>query len=194
MNFLRAYIADKIDIDESEWQTIASYFCKTTCKKGLEIYSGGVCTKIYYLSEGVARSYMLTTDGKETTLGVHYRKKDETIDPFIGDYISYLDGSESAIFCEALQDCVLYEADFPKLELFYESDIKYMKLARKISDTLLVTIAKRIRETMRYTAKEKYAFVQSLSPIYEEFLTDYQIASMIGVTAQSFSRLKNQDR
>ena len=194
MKFLRAYIEDKIEINDTEWQTIASYFCKTTYKKGVEIYSGGVCTKLYYLSEGVARSYMLTTEGKEITLGVHYRKKDETIDPFIGDYISYLNGSESAIFCEALQDCVLYESDFSKLELFYESDIKYMKLARKISDTLLVTIAKRIRETMRYTAKEKYAFVQSLSPIYEEFLTDYQLASMIGVTAQSFSRLKNQEK
>jgi len=194
MKFLRAYIEDKIEINDTEWQTIASYFRKTTYKKGVEIYSGGVCSKLYYLSEGVARSYMLTTDGKEITLGVHYRKEDETIDPFIGDYISYLDGSESAIFCEALQDCVLYEADFSTLEHFYESDIKYMKLARKISDTLLVTIAKHIRETMRYSAKEKYAFVQSLSPIYEKFLTDYQLASMIGVTAQSFSRLKNQEK
>ncbi len=191
MEFLRAYIEDKIDIDESKWQAIASLFTKTTYQKGEEIYSGGVCYKLSYLSEGVARSYMLTTDGKEITLGVHYRKEDETIDPFIGDYISYLDGSESAIFCEALGDCVVYEADFSKLELFYESDIKYMKLARKISDTLLVTIAKRIRETMRYSAKEKYSFVQSLSPIYEKFLTDYQLASMIGITPQSFSRLKN---
>jgi CRP-like cAMP-binding protein len=195
MRFLRAYIEDKIAIDDGEWSKISTYFTKVTFEKNDEIQSAGEISKtLYYLSSGVARTYTLTTDGKEITLGIHYNDTKNKLNLFMGDYISYLDSSESPIFCVALDDCVVYKADYNKLDTFYESEFKYMKLARKISDSLLVDITKVIRATHRFSAKERYDYIQNLSPLYEEVLTDYQLASMLGITPQSFSRIKKEQK
>lgn len=193
MKFLREYIEDKIAINDEEWIKISTYFTKVTFKKDDEFHSAGEISKtLYYLSSGIARTYMLTTDGKEVTLGIHYNDTKQKLNLFIGDYISYLDTSESPIFCVALDDCIIYKADYDKLDALYESEFKYMKLARKISDVLLVDVAKVIRATHRFSAKERYSYIQTLSPLYEKVLTDYQLASLLGITPQSFSRIKKK--
>ncbi len=191
MQFLRAYIENKIDIDESEWQKVCTLFSKTTYKKGVEFHSAGeICKKLYYLSSGTVRTYTINSNGKESTLGVHHHDNTEQLRLFMGDYISYLDDSASMIFCECLEDCVVYEAEYASLDVIYESDLKWMKLARKISEHLLVEIAKVMQSTRQFSAKERYIYIQNISPIYEKVLTDYQLASLLGITPQSFSRMK----
>ncbi len=191
MNFLRAYIEDKIEINDEEWNDISTYFTKVTFTKGKEFYTAGdVAKKLFYLASGIARTYTIATDGTEITLGIHYHNNQHQLNLFMGDYISYLGGSESLIFCKTMDDCVVYEANYEKLDALYESDFKWMKLARKISDSLLIDVANTIRTTRRFSAKERYAYIQNLSPLYEEVLTDYQLASMLGITPQSFSRMK----
>jgi len=193
MHFLQAYIEDKIEINDEEWNNISTYFSKVNFTKSEEFFTAGnVATKLLYLASGIARTYTIATDGTEITLGIHYHNNKHQLNLFMGDYISYLDKNESPIFCEALGDCVVYEAEYEKLDVLYESGLKWMKLARKISDSLLIDVANTIRTTRRFSAKERYTYVQNLSPLYEEVLTDYQLASMLGITPQSFSRMKKR--
>jgi CRP-like cAMP-binding protein len=191
MKFLRAYIEDKIEINDKEWNDISTYFTKINMSKGEEFYTAGdVSKKLFYLASGIARTYTIATDGTEITLGIHYHNQQHQLNLFMGDYISYLEGSESPMFCETLADCVVYETEYAKLDVLYESSLKWMKLARKISDTLLIDLVNTVRNTRRFSAKERYTYIQNLSHLYEEVLTDYQLASMLGITPQSFSRIK----
>jgi CRP-like cAMP-binding protein len=192
MDYLKAYIEDKIDINEDDWAKVVALFTKKEYIQGEEIFRAGeVCQKLYYISSGVGRMYSINTEGKDLTWALNYNKEGYQLDPFSGDYVSYLTQTESAIFCEALSECTVYEADFAALDTLYESDLKWMTLAKKISDTQLVTIVQRMQMMNRLTAKEKYELMKVIAPIYEEVLPDYQFATVLGIAPQSLSRIKN---
>ena len=191
MRYLRDYIEAQISINEEEWQTISQFFTKKSYKQGDELFSAGdICQNLFYLSSGVLRMYSISTEGKDLTWAVNYNKQAYQLDPFSGDYISYLTQNESNFFIEALEDSTVYEANFSELDLFYQSDIKWMTLAKKISDLQLVTLVQRVEMMKRLTAKEKYELMKEVAPVYEEVLPDYQYATVLGITPQSLSRIK----
>ena len=193
MNYLRQYIEEKIDIDESEWKMIASLFTRKEYAKGEEILSAGeVCQKVYYVSSGITRMYSINTEGKDLTFALNYNQNAYVLDPFAGDYVSYLTQTESDLFCEALCDCVVYEADFLALDKLYASELKWMTLSKRISDMQLITLYQRMKMMSRLTAKEKYELMKKIAPVYEEVLPDYQFATVLGIAPQSLSRIKSQ--
>ncbi|MCB4780984.1 MAG: Crp/Fnr family transcriptional regulator [Sulfurovum sp.] len=192
MQFLRQYIESMIEIDDDEWQMVQALFTKKEYKKGEELFCAGeICQELLYVSSGALRVYSITTEGKELTWMVSYQKDGYQLDPFSGDYVSFLTQEESTFFIEALEDSTIYRANWLELNKIYESDIKWMSLAKKISDAQLITIAQRSRMMNRLTAKEKYQLMKKIAPIYEEMLPDYQYATVLGITPQSLSRIKN---
>ena len=191
MDFLRTYIETMIDINDTEWQMVTKLFTKKEYKKGEEIFRAGeICYKLHYISNGIVRIYSLSTDGKDFTIALNYNKDDFKIDVFCADYVSYLTKSESMFFAEALEDCTVYEADFRELDKLYESGLKWMSLAKKISDFQLVAVIQRVQMMKRLSAKEKYLLIKEIAPVYEKVLPDYQFATVLGITPQSLSRIK----
>ena len=193
MKFLKQYIEEKIDIDDVEWEQVASLFTKKTYMQGEEVYTAGeVNNHLYYVAKGVLRMYMIDTEGKEITWALNYHKDGVVFDPFSGDYASYLTQKESDFFCEAMSDSVVYITDFSKLDMLYESALKWMKLGKIISDTHLVVVLERIKMMKSLTAKEKYILIKNVAPVYEQELADYQFASVLGIAPQSLSRIKRE--
>ena len=193
MEFLRAYIEEKIEINNEEWERVASLFTKKVYAKGAEIFTAGeIHENIYYVSEGILRMYMIDTEGKEITWALNYHQQDEVLDPFSADYVSYLTQRESDIFCEALCNCVVYIVRFEDLDRLYESELKWMKLGKIISDSQVITLIERTKMMSRLTAKEKYLLMQNVAPMYERVLPDYQYATVLGITPQSLSRIKRE--
>lgn len=161
--------------------------------KGQEIFAAGeVCQKIYYISHGVARAYSVDLEGKDRTWAVHYNQNGYQLDPFAGDYISYLTQGESQFFCETLEECTVYVANFEALDRLYASELKWMTLARKISDMQLITIVQRMQMLKPLDATAKYKLLKEIAPVYEEVLSNAQFASVLGIAPQSLSRVKGK--
>jgi len=193
MHYLRQYIEEKITIDDKDWQKVEALFSRVEYSKGQEIFAAGeVCQKIYYVSHGIARIYSIDLEGREKTFAVNYNQNGYQLDPFSGDYISYLTQRESRFFGEALVDSVVYVADFWALDRLYESELKWMTLARKISDMQLITIVQRMQMLKPLDATAKYKLLKEIAPVYEEVLSNAQFASVLGIAPQSFSRVKGQ--
>ena len=192
MKFLRNYVESHISINEEEWQTVTALFHKKKYAKGDALFSAGeVCQKLHYISSGVVRVYSLNTEGKDLTMMVNYNKDGYTLDPFSADIVSYLTQTESTFFAEALDDCIVYEADLKALDVLYATSLKWMTLSRNILNTQLITVVQRTQMMQRLTAKEKYELMKKIAPVYEEVLPDYQYATVLGITPQSLSRIKN---
>ncbi|HGZ70801.1 MAG TPA: Crp/Fnr family transcriptional regulator [Nitratifractor sp.] len=193
MKFLRQYVESMIEIDDNEWNKVTSLFTKKEYTKGQELFQAGdVCQKLYYISKGVVRMYSINTEGKDLTWMVNYHKDGYQLDPFSGDIVSYLTQTESTFFAEALEECIVYEADFSALDALYASSLKWMTLSRNILNQQLITMVQRTQMMQRLTAKEKYLLIKQIAPIYEEVLPDYQFATVLDITPQSLSRIKSQ--
>ena len=194
MEKLRAYISTMIELNDDEWQdAMKIYICKHF-KKGENIFEfGEVCNHAYYLASGSTRTYMLTPEGKDITLRVHVNKSETFLDPFLGDYVSYITQSEGEFSCEALEDCTLYIADYTTVEALYTSDIRWMRVGKLVAEEQIVKLAES-KKQLRSDAKERYAYIQKHTPIYEAVLPDYHLASLLGMTPQSLSRIKREMR
>ena len=194
MEFLKQYAQSIVDISEDEWQAIAQFYTLKKFKKGELIFRAGeVCQHSYYLSKGRARSYGIDAYGKDFTWTVHINDQKEDIhNVFLGDYVSLISKEESDIFCEALDECSVYIADYSKIEALYESGYKWMKLAKIVAESHFVFLAKYQRMLKRLDAKDRYLALKSFAPIYEKVLPDYQYASLLDITPQSLSRIKKE--
>ena len=190
MNNLKEYTKKFIDINEEEWDKILKLFRVKAFKKGENIYKIGDSTNLfYYLSSGTARSYYINESYKEITLFVYKNFKNSLVDSFLNDYIRYLKNEDSKLSCEAITDCKVYIASYEDLEKLYETNIKYMKLAKLSSDQALIKVAD-LSIYHNMSASEKYNYLKENKAFYEEVLHDYQLATVLGITPQSLSRLK----
>ena len=193
MQFLIHYLENLTKINLEDLRLLNTLFSKRVYAKDEEIFSAGeVCQILYYVSRGIVRTYSITSEGKDLTWGISYNKDGKQLNHFAGDYVSYLTQTPSNFFIETLDDCILYEAKLSEIDALYASDIKWMSLGKKISDEYLIKIGQNAQMLRQLTAKEKYILMQKIEPLYEEVLPDYQYATLLGITPQSFSRIKSQ--
>jgi CRP-like cAMP-binding protein len=191
MKKLRAYSEPMIQLNDEEWRESTKFYTLHTFQKGESIRTAGeVCNQAYYLSKGAVRSYMITDEGKEKTLMVHVNKKDAFLDPFFGDFISYITQTEGEFFCEALEPCEVYITDYKNIENLYNSDIRWMRVGKLLAEEQLVKLVER-KKWSTLDATKRYEYIQKNKPLYEELLPDYQLASLLNITPQSLSRIKN---
>jgi len=193
MQFLIQYLENLIEINPDDVQLIEKLFHKRVYAKGEDVFRAGeVCQMLYYVSQGVVRTYSITSEGKDLTWGISYNKDGKQLNHFAGDYVSYLTQTPSNFFIETLDDCIIYEAKLSEIDALYASDIKWMSLGKKISDEYIIKIGQSAQMLRQLTAKEKYILMKEIEPLYEEVLADYQYATLLGITAQSLSRIKSQ--
>lgn len=191
MQFLKEYLQNLVEMDEDDFKLLDTLFHKRIYPKGKDIFSAGeVCQKLYYVSQGVLRTYSITSEGKDLTWGISYNKDGKQLNHFASDYVSYLTQNPSNFFIETLEECTLYEANLADIDTLYASDIKWMGLGKKISDIYLIKIGQNAHMLRQLTAKEKYLLMKEIEPLYETVLADYQYATLLGITPQSLSRIK----
>ena len=138
----------------------------------------------YYVFDGCLRSYFVDKYGKEHT--VQFAIKDW----WMSDYTSFFTSEKSILSVECIQNAVIYKlsredgellcASFPKIEMFI----------RKKLERAFAGFQKRILDNLSKSAKERYSkFIKSY-PTIEQNIKNYHIASYLGITTESLSRIR----
>jgi len=194
MDYLIKYARDRVDLTDDEIVDILSIFTKKSYTKGqLILNMGDSSSKSYYVSSGSMRTYSIDTTGQEQTWALHVNNDKYTEDPFAGNFSSYFfKRQKSDIFIEAYSDAIVYEAEYNKLDEMYEKSLSFMKLGLRMYQEQAAIVAERTKMFKNLNTKEKYLLLQKVSPMYEEILTNYQLANILNVAPQSLSRIKKK--
>ena len=174
---------------EEESQLLYSKLKKITLKKGEFLLKADEVVKdIYYIHNGCLRTYFKDASGKEHTLQFAIK------DWWTSDYIAlYGKGkAKSVSYIECIKDAILYKLskkDFdqlckekPKVGHFY---IKKLEFAFAAFQT-------RILENLTLSAKERYLNFVTAYPNIEQTVKNYHIASYLGITTESLSRVRKE--
>ena len=179
-------IKTRIVLSENEIDIIKRLFRKKAIKKGEKILTGGeVCRSLYYVSEGLLRHYIYYND-KEIT--IHFSEENT----FACDFMSFLNQTPSEKTVEALEDTELSYITHENLKLFYR-DIKYGdRFGRILLEEIFLTAIQHITSVYTDSAKKKYLnFLSSFNRLQQR-IAQFYIASFIGVTPQSLSRIRKR--
>nr|WP_321233583.1 Crp/Fnr family transcriptional regulator [uncultured Psychroserpens sp.] len=174
-----------LTFSEAEIKTIESVFHKVTYKKGTVLLrANDIVDKQYYIYKGCLRSYHIDTHGKEHTVqfGVN--------DWWISDYTAFFSSSKSIMNIEVLKDATLYKLSHDDKEFLYSKIPQIESFFRKKLERAFAAFQKRILSNLSQTATERYTSFITKYPNIERSVKNYHIASYLGITTESLSRIR----
>ncbi len=140
----------------------------------------------YFVLEGCLRTYLIDSLGKEHTIQFGVENW------WVSDYIAYYKEVPSIFNIECLEDCKLLKVSKEKLMLLFESHHNVERYFRKQLENAFVAFQTRILSSLNLSAEERYQSFITTYPDIEQRVKNYQIASYLGITPESLSRIRKQ--
>lgn len=187
MNELRTLLRDEIGLEPHEIDRfIQKLVLKEFQPKQELIRAGAIARGIYFINAGLLRTYHLL-DGKEITT---YFACDHQ---FISTYSSFIEQKPSFEVLEAVEESKVYELTHSSLMELYEESSKFEKLGRILAERNYLCILDRTIMMQTKTAKDKYLdFIETYDKKIVQRIPQHQIASFLGITPESLSRIRKQ--
>jgi CRP-like cAMP-binding protein len=178
-------IFKEMEFSEEESVFITSLFHKETALKGdILIKAGEYAQTQYYIFEGCLRAYHIDLHGKEHTVQFGIA------DWWISDYTSFFSKNKSIMTIEVIQDAILYKISKYDKEKLCETIPKVERFFRIKLERAFASFQNRILSNLSQTASERYLSFIKTYPNIEKSVKNYHIASYLGITTESLSRIR----
>lgn len=185
MEALFNYIRDVYPLNDDVKAFIIRTCRERELKKGETLYrEGDYVNHIFYVVDGALRSYCTHKNGKEHTLQFAIKNW------WISDYIALHSDQKAKLTVEAIKDSKIVEVPYDKFEEFLIEFPDFEPVQRRRLQQHLISYQKRLLDQLQLTAAERYEqFLAEFSDI-EKYVPNYQIASYLGITQESLSRIR----
>ena len=184
---LKQFINTLSPISESTWGQIEPLFAHSTLKKGgYFIKDGQLATQFAFLGSGVIRGYY------QDTFGAEYNKHFFIAPSIVGGYTSLITGQPNRIIQQALTDCVLMQADYTAFISLYDSFPDLERVGRRFAELYFVEKEQKEIELVLLSAEKRYQLFQKRYPGLEQQISQYHIASYLGITPTQLSRIRKK--
>jgi len=138
---------------------------------------------VFFIFSGLIRYYYLSEDGKEWNRGFIQEGTMCTTIP--KEYLRKF----SPYGIQAMEDSVLLIADFHEFELLYNQIPMVERLGRKVIESILISKMNREHSFLQQSAKMRYIDFLEQYPLISTRVPQYHIASYLGITEVSLSRI-----
>ncbi|MBT6162820.1 MAG: Crp/Fnr family transcriptional regulator [Crocinitomicaceae bacterium] len=185
MQNLISKIKNSIALSSEAEEYIHSIAKERTVSKGhILIQEGQTVNKTFFVMSGSLRSFCIDKEGKEHTLQFAIK------DWWISDFIAIYNSEPAALTVESITDSTIVEFNFQKLNEIYDQFPEFELFQRKNLERHVVGLNKRILNQLQLTALERYRLFLEQYPDIEQSIPNYHIASYLGMTQQSLSRVR----
>lgn len=157
---------------------------KTIKKKTLLLRQGEVCKYEAYIVKGCIKKYYIDQNGDEVILQFAVE------DWWISDIGSFSEQKPSNLFIEAIEDTELLVIDYEGKESLYKEIPHLERVFRIMLQRAYSVLESRFYATVSHSAEARYLeFIQKY-PTIPQRVPQQQIASYLGITPESLSRIK----
>ena len=186
MDQLFEYISKRIDLSNEVKEFTRSISSSRKLLKGdILISENQLVNKTYFVLDGCLRSYVLDSSGKEHTL--QFALKND----WISDYIAIFNNEKSVQTVECIVDSHVVETSVIEgIENIFLKFPQIESMHRKNLERHVVSLQKRILNQLQLNSSENYIQFLKQYPGIENYALNYHIASYLGITTQSLSRIR----
>ncbi|GGG12139.1 cyclic nucleotide-binding protein [Dokdonia pacifica] len=182
------FITSKVHLTPEDKQSISD-------KLSLEIYNKDaiivkqeqVCTSLRFVVSGVYRVYRIE-DGKEITSYFNY----ESRNPFVASFVSLLKNEPSVEIIECIVPGQLLSIPYSEWTSLYTEIPTLNTFGRLMAEYNYVLAIERIESLQYKTATDRYVSFLTLYPTLLNKIPHHYIASYLGITPESLSRIRKQ--
>lgn len=178
-------IKSQIELSSKAEQYLLSISTEKSIQKGTTlIREGQAVNKVFLVKSGCLRSYCTDKEGKEHTLLFAIK------DWWISDYIAIHDNEYATLTVECLIDSTVIEFNAKQIDGIHSLFPEFEPFQRHNLERHVVSLQKRILNQLQLSALERYELFLKQYPDIEKHTRNYHIASFLGITQQSLSRLR----
>ncbi|TCK68721.1 CRP-like cAMP-binding protein [Winogradskyella wandonensis] len=145
---------------------------------------GDIIQDMFYIQEGCLRTFYVDKKGKEHT--VQFGIKDW----WISDFTAFFSSSNAIMYLETLQDSIVYRISRDDREMLMEKIPEFHLYIRKKLENAYAAFQKRILSNLSKTARQRYIDFLNTHKDIEKMVKNYHIASYLGITTESLSRIR----
>ena len=184
-DFLQEHITKRIRLTKEEFSICSGFFSPRKLKKRqFLLQEGDVCRQLAFVNSGCLREYTVDHKGEEHIIQFAIQ------DWWISDLNSFLSGATSTHNIDAMQDSDVLVLEKEARDNMLEKVPKMERFFRLLLEANHVAMHKRINATLSASAEERYlAFIKTYPALVEQ-VPQSQIASYLGITPQSLSRIR----
>ncbi|KAB7731846.1 cyclic nucleotide-binding domain-containing protein [Rudanella paleaurantiibacter] len=155
-------------------------------KKGTYLLrEGEIAQACYFVLTGCVRQYRLL-DGVEKTTAFF------TEEQAVVDFNSYANQVPSRFYMVCTEDCLLIEGNLNHEQAMYHQFPKLVAITRDMMEQNLGQMQDELATFTTLSPEERYKHLQRHRPVLLQRVPQHQIASYLGVTPESLSRIRKR--
>jgi CRP-like cAMP-binding protein len=187
MKELLDYFKKNISISTEIENELKKIIVEKNLVKGELILSNDSMKKEHiFVASGCLRSFYKTENAKEHTLQFAVKNW------WISDYMTVYSNEKSIVSIESLTHSKVLIINNDKLDEFYKKFPDFEVFQRKNFEKRIAALQRRILNLLALSAAEKYNQFINNYEVFEKVIPNYQIASFLGITPQSLSRIRKE--
>ena len=186
MKLLRNCISDQIEIAKEALNSIISQFEVRTLKEGeFLLETGKICREMAFIESGYLRMYNLV-DGKDITLWIGSQGR------FITSLSSFEFQTVNYWNIQALTNCSLFVLKRENHLKLCEQQPKWLEFDNKLLAHSFALLEQKMFAQLHTTSQQRFEFLLRENPALFNHVPLQHIASMLGITPESLSRLRKK--
>ncbi len=187
-NTMKSHIeSNYLPIADAEWEMLSKHIETVKFPKDSNIKTvGSECKYVWFIVEGAVKSYELTEDAR--LISTHFLVEKM----FFVDLQSVLTRKPTGTGYIAVEDCILERLAYPQLLILFDKSPVFEKLGRLLVENEMLKELELRKLLLNYNALDRYIhLIETMPYLFQRFALK-DIASFIGVTPESLSRLRKQ--
>lgn len=183
---LQTYLQSKLSLDKETALQCASLFSFCEYKAGAQIIRmGDVADSMQLVLQGLVRAYYIDENGTEITKC--FAKENE----WCGFY-SYLSEEPSPFFVETLEPTVTAKIKTSDIKILASSSTAVQEKVSELVNKAFLSVDKKSYDFANKEAKDRYLEFAQENPEIVRRAKQEHIASYLGITPSSLSRIKRE--
>ncbi|CAM4013642.1 cAMP-binding domain of CRP or a regulatory subunit of cAMP-dependent protein kinases [Pedobacter westerhofensis] len=179
-------ITNVIALSPGERDIVTSLFKEKSYKKGdFFLVEGQICKQVGFVSRGLLR-YYINHDGEDKTYAFTQENN------FVCNYESFIPRTPSTKNIQALEDCEVLQISYDDLQLFYQSIRQAERFGRIVIEQVFIETLQDLSSFYTDTPELRYEKILKRHPDLLQRMSQYHIASYVGVKPQSLSRIRKR--
>jgi len=185
---LMKYMEKYTVLSKDEQQAVIDELEIQQFEKGKDLIKQGEAPteKCFFVLKGCVRQYHIEEDGKEATS--NFYTEEQAILLFSG--VEPDQASRHSFTC--VEDCVLVVADFESEKEMYQQYTELETMTRRMMETYLGQVQNDFTTFIQSSPEERYKSIIQNRPDLLTRVPQHQLASYLGMTPESLSRIKKR--
>lgn len=187
MDKFKKFLKNIAPITDKEFADTISYFTEQNLQKGdFFVKQDKVCKHIAFILKGTLRTYYINDKAEETTSCFCTENNLTT------SYKSFILQQPSTLILQAIEDTQLLVINYDNLQKLYSQSNIWQTIGRAVAEQEYIVMEKYASVLNNETAKEKYLRLLKEQPNVIQKANVEDIASYLGVTRRTLSRIRQE--